>query len=130
MTLAKFSFRDKSVMLLTQGLGPQPFHRRTVVLVDEWTTSAGEMAAAFAAENQFAIVVGEKTRGMVLGAMNFPVGGGYWLRLPVFGWFTAMGLSLEGTGVNPDVRAPVQEQALALGEDNQMLKAIEILKEF
>ena len=39
ITLARFSFRDKSVMLLTQGLGAQPFHNRIVVLVNEWTNS-------------------------------------------------------------------------------------------
>src|SRR5581483_10816792 len=44
-TLARFAFRDKSVMLLTQGLGTQPFHHRIVVLVNEWTNSAAEMVA-------------------------------------------------------------------------------------
>ncbi len=82
-TLARFSFRDKSVMLLTQGLGEQPFHNRIVVLVNEWTNSAAEMVAAFAAENGLATVVGQKTRGNVLGATNFKVGSDYWLRLPV-----------------------------------------------
>ncbi len=76
-TLARYAFRDKSVMLLTQGLGEQPFHNRIVVLVNEWTNSAAEMVANFATENRLATVVGEKTRGNVLGAMNFNVGGGY-----------------------------------------------------
>jgi hypothetical protein len=48
-TLARFSSRDKSVMLLTQGLGAQPFHNRIVVLVNEWTNSAAEMVANFPA---------------------------------------------------------------------------------
>ena len=68
VTLARFAFRDKSVMLLTQGLGPQPFHNRIVVLVNEWTNSAAEMVANFAAENGLATIVGQKTRGNVLGA--------------------------------------------------------------
>ena len=67
-TLARFAFRDKSVMLLTQGLGAQPFHNRIIVLVNEWTNSAAEMAANFAAENRLAIIVGQKTRGNVLAA--------------------------------------------------------------
>jgi C-terminal processing protease CtpA/Prc len=44
-------------MLLTQGLGTQPFHNRIVVLVNEWTNSAAEMVANFAAENRLASIV-------------------------------------------------------------------------
>ena len=47
LTLARFAFRDKSVVLLTQGLGDQPFHGRIAILVNEWTNSAAEMVAAF-----------------------------------------------------------------------------------
>jgi carboxyl-terminal processing protease len=128
LTLALFSVRDKSVMLLTQGLGKQPFHNRIVVLVNEWTNSAAEMVASFAAENHLATIVGQKTRGNVLGAMNFKVGGGYWLRLPVFGWFTTNGHSLEANGVVPDACVEMSPLALASGYDNQMEKAIEIVK--
>jgi carboxyl-terminal processing protease len=127
ITLARFSFRDKSVMLLTQGLGEQPFHNRIVVLVNEWTNSAAEMVACFAAENRLATIVGQKTRGNVLGAANFKVGGGYWLRLPVFGWFTSKGRSLEANGVEPDVTVEISPEALAVGQDNQMTTAVEIV---
>jgi carboxyl-terminal processing protease len=127
-TLARYLFRDKSVMLLTQGLGEQPFHNRVVVLVNEWTNSAAEMVANFAAENRLATVVGEKTRGNVLGAMNFNVGGGYWLRLPVSGWFTSKGRSLEGNGVVPDVLVEISPDALAHGQDNQMTAAVDVAK--
>jgi carboxyl-terminal processing protease len=89
--------------MLTQGLGPQPFHGNIVVLVNQWTNSAGEMVASFAAENRLATVVGAQTAGNVLGAVNFAVGSGYWLRLPVFGWYTSAGLCLEGRGVSPEV---------------------------
>jgi C-terminal processing protease CtpA/Prc len=126
-TLVRFSFRDKSVMLLTQGLGTQPFHNRIVMLVNEWTNSAAEMVANFTAENRLATIVGQKTRGNVLGAMNFKVGGGYWLRLPVFGWFTSNGRSLEGNGVDPDVLVEISPDALADGQDNQMTRAVDIV---
>jgi C-terminal processing protease CtpA/Prc len=126
VTLTRFAFRDKSVMLLTQGLGAQPFHNRVVVLVNEWTNSAAEMVANFAAENRLATIVGQKTRGNVLGAANFKVGSGYWLRVPVFGWFTSKGRSLEGNGVDPDVLVEASPEALVAGQDNQMTKAIEI----
>src|ERR1700733_12108216 len=124
-TLAQFAFRDKSVMLLTQGLGEQPFHNRIVVLVNEWTNSAAEMVANFASENRLATIVGSKTRGNVLGAMNFKVGAGYWLRLPVSGWFTSNGRSLEGNGVDPDVE--ISADSLATGRDDQMTTAVQIV---
>ncbi len=80
LTLARFSFRDKSVVLLTQGLGEQPFHKKIVVLVNELTNSAAEMVASFAAENRLATIIGKKTAGNVMGAANFKVGSGYWVR--------------------------------------------------
>jgi len=124
LTLARYAIRDKSVMLLTQGLGAQPFHNRIVLLVNEWTNSAAEMVANFAAENHLATLVGQKTHGNVLGATNFKLAGGYWLRLPIFGWFTSKGHSLEGNGVDPDVE--ISPDDLAVGRDEQMTKAVEI----
>jgi len=126
-TLARFAFRDKSVFLLTQGLGAQPFHGKIAVLVNEWTNSAAEMVASFASENHLATIVGTKTAGNVLGAANFAVGGGYWVRLPVFGWYTSQGSCLEGNGVSPDVLAEVDPRILNAGTDQQMEKAIEIV---
>jgi carboxyl-terminal processing protease len=126
-TLARFSFSDKSVMLMTQGLGAQRFHGKVVVLVNEWTNSAGEMVAAFACEQAGAHIVGERTRGNVLGAANFNVGGGYWLRLPVFGWFTSRGCTLEGAGVAPDTR--VSASGLPDVIDDQFSEALRAVKQ-
>jgi carboxyl-terminal processing protease len=126
-TLARFAFRDKSVFLLTQGLGAQPFHGKIAVLVNQWTNSAAEMVASFAAENRLATIIGTKTAGNVLGAANFAVGSGYWLRLPVFGWYTSRCNSLEGNGVSPDVLVEVDPHVLNTGRDQQMEKAIEIV---
>jgi C-terminal processing protease CtpA/Prc len=61
--------------------------------------------------------------------MNFKVGSGYWLRLPVSGWFTSKGRSLERNGVDPDVVVEISPDALANGQDNQMTKAVEIANE-
>jgi carboxyl-terminal processing protease len=95
--------------------------------VNEWTNSAAEMVAGFAAENTLATIVGKQTAGNVLGAANFKVGSGYWVRLPVFGWYTSKGNCLEGKGVSPDVLVEVDPCQLNAGVDQQMNKAIEIL---
>jgi carboxyl-terminal processing protease len=126
-TLVRFAFRDKSVFLLTQGLGAQPFHGNIAMLVNEWTNSAAEMVASFATENHLATIVGTNTAGNVLGAANFAVGSGYWLRLPVFGWYTTRGNCLEGNGVSPDAPVDVDPHLLNNGLDQQMEKAIDIV---
>ena len=59
--------RDRSIRLVTEGLGSKPFHGRIVMLVNEHTLSAGEMVAAFANENGLAKIVGTRTGGQVLG---------------------------------------------------------------
>src|SRR5207245_2911031 len=75
--IAKFALGDKSIAVKTEALGPQRFHGRVVVLVNEHSASASEMIAAFAAENKLATIVGEKTAGRVVGANSFKVGYGY-----------------------------------------------------
>ena len=122
--LTRFAFKDKSIFLLTQGLGAQPFHGRITILVNEWTNSAAEMVVAFAAENRLATIVGEKTAGNVLGAISMKVGSGFFLRLPIFGWHTASGPSLEGVGVQPTVRVTVDPARLGAGDDSQLTEAI------
>jgi len=127
LALARFALRDKSVMLLTQGLGPQPFHGRVAILVNEWTNSAAEMLASFASENRLATIIGTKTAGNVLGAVNQRVGAGYWLRVPVFGWYTSNGKCLEGHGVSPDLQLDIDPTSLDPAIDQQARRAVEVL---
>jgi len=79
--------RDRSLGLWTESLGKQPFHGRTILLVDEFTRSAAEMIAAFASKSKIATVVGSQTPGQVLGAANFKLPGEYRLRIPLTAWY-------------------------------------------
>jgi C-terminal processing protease CtpA/Prc len=126
--LARFSVQDKSLVLLTQGLGNQPFHGRVVVLVNEWTNSAGEMAAQFAKDTKLATIVGTQTRGNVLGSTMFNLGKGYQLYLPIFGWYSPSGTYTEGSGVRPDVPIDIDPDRLGYGEDAQVNKARELVE--
>ena len=85
------------------------------------------MVTSFAAENKFATIIGTRTAGNVLGAANLKVGSGYWLRLPVFGWYTNGGNSIEGHGVVPDLPIEVEPAELRVGIDRQLNTAIEML---
>jgi C-terminal processing protease CtpA/Prc len=95
--------------------------------VNEWTNSAGEMLASFASENRLATIIGTKTAGNVLGALNRRVGAGYWLRVPVFGWYTSSGKCLEGQGVSPDLHLDIDPVSLDSASDQQMRRAAEVL---
>jgi C-terminal processing protease CtpA/Prc len=126
--LARFSVQDKSLMLLTQGLGKQPFHGHVVMLANEFTNSAGEMAAQFANDTKLATLVGQKTMGNVLGSTTFSVGNGYTLYMPIVGWYSPKGNYAEGSGVQPDVPVDVDPKALAHGSDAQLNQALDVLQ--
>jgi carboxyl-terminal processing protease len=81
--LAKFALGDKSIAVFTEGIGPQLFHGRVLLLVNEHSASASEMVAAFAEESRSGILAGMKTPGRVVGANSFKVGHGYRVALPV-----------------------------------------------
>ena len=120
--------RDRSMVLVTEGLGSQPFHERTVVLINEFTHSAAEMVASFAFENGLATLVGTTTAGEVLGGANFKLTKGYRLRIPTAGWFTWTDQCIEGKGVEPSITTDVNVSSLAQGIDTQLLKAIEVAR--
>ena len=116
--------RDRSIRLVTEGLGPKAYHGRVVMLINEHTLSAGEMVASFVAENGLARLVGVRTGGQVLGGGNFTVGHGFILRLPAAGWYTPSGAIVEGRGVAPDVEVRIDAGVLRSGRDTQLEAAV------
>lgn len=123
----RYGFIDKSILVVTEGLGPQKFHGRVVILVNEHTASAGEMVAAFAEENGLATIVGKKTPGRLLSGATFRVQPGFILGLPVAAYLTWEGRVIEGKGVSPSVPLELSPDHLIAGTDPQMLRAIEIV---
>ncbi len=119
---------DKSIVVVTEGLGPQRFHGRVVILVNQHTTSAGEMIAAFAKENNLATIVGTTTAGRLLSGSVFKVGQGYVLGLPVAAYLTWQGDLLEGKGVSPYVRVELPSEDLQSGRDTQFERAAEFVR--
>lgn len=121
----RYGFVDHSIALFTEGLGPQKFHGRIALLVNEHSASASEMVAAFAAENGLARIVGTSTPGRLVGSKPFKLSHGYFLILPVGAYITWQGRHLEGQGVKPDVDVPLQYEAVSGGRDNQVEAAID-----
>jgi C-terminal processing protease CtpA/Prc len=125
---ARYAFVEKSILVVTEGLGARSFHGRVVVLVNEHTASAGEMVAAFAEENRLATIVGTKTPGRLLSGSAFKVGHGYILGLPVAGYLTWQGRMLENNGITPAFSVDLSRDALRQGRDTQLEQAVAVVK--
>jgi len=128
--LLRYAFVDKSIAVVTEGLGPQPFHGRVILLVNQHSASAAEMVAAFARENGLATIVGTKTAGRLLSGGMFKVGHGFVLGLPVAAYLTWEGNLLEGKGIEPEHIVELTYEALREGRDVQMEHAIEVARQF
>lgn len=122
----RYGFSDKSILVVTEGLGPQRFHGRAVILVNEHTFSAGEMVAAFAQENSLAAIIGTNTPGRLLSGSAFKAGFGYIVGLPIVAYLTWEGRLIEGKGVAPGVNVEMNAEQLLAGEDPQMNRALEV----
>jgi carboxyl-terminal processing protease len=57
LTLLKFKDVDKSIVVVTEGLGKQSFHGRVLLLVNEHTISGAEIVAGFASDHKLATLV-------------------------------------------------------------------------
>jgi C-terminal processing protease CtpA/Prc len=125
---ARYAFVEKSILVVTEGLGRRPFQGRVVLLVNEHTASAGEMVAAFAEENTLATIVGTKTPGRLLSGSAFKVGHGYILGLPVAGYLTWQGRMLENNGITPAFSVDLSRDGLREGRDTQLEQAVEMVK--
>jgi C-terminal processing protease CtpA/Prc len=118
--IPRFTFRDRSIAIRTEGLGAQPYHGRIAILINEHSASSSEMVVGFAAENRLATLVGTRTPGRMLGANSFKVGSGFRLALPVVAYRTWSGKMLEGIGVAPDIDLPFSWTAAQTGADPQL----------
>lgn len=123
----RYAFVDHSIVLVTEGLGAQPFHGRIAILVNQHSASAAEMVAAFAQQNKLGRIVGVKTPGRLVGSRPFKLPEGYFLVLPVGAYFTWEGQRLEGVGVTPDVDVDLSRMRLVEGTDSQIRRALEVL---
>jgi carboxyl-terminal processing protease len=124
---ARYAFVEKSIVVVTEGLGERRFHGRVVLLVNEHTASAGEMVSAFAEENSLATIVGTKTPGRLLSGSAYKVGHGYILGLPVAAYLTWQGRMLENNGIVPKFSIELSRDALNEGRDTQLETAQHVL---
>lgn len=74
-------------------------------------------------------LVGQPTGGHVIGTRNIHLIDGSIFRTPRIGVRTNKGVNMEKQGVEPDVRVDVHPDQLARGEDPQLDRAVEVLRQ-
>lgn len=101
-----------------------------VVLVNNYTASASEILSGSLQDYNKAVVVGTRTYGKGIVQSLLEVGDGSIVKLTTQAYFTPSGRNIQGTGIEPDVVIEYDyDLAEQVGEDNQLTKAVEILKE-
>ena len=96
---------------------------KTVVLVNESTASASEITAAALKEYGKATIVGVKTYGKGVVQKMFNLSGGGMLKVTVAEWLTPKDNSIDGKGVEPDVKVERTSEDINKMRDPQMDKA-------
>lgn len=117
----------KSIVMQTPSAPIVPASVPIVVLVDEGTASAAELLSAAIQESGRGVIEGTKTAGAVEIGITIDLPEGAGMSVTVARVFTGKGTRLEGQGVTPDTSESLTSQAMDLGHDSQLDRAIEIL---
>ena len=98
-----------------------------VVLVNGGSASASEIVAGAIQDNGRGQMVGDTTYGK--GSVQLPqtLSDGSILRVTIARWFTPDDRTIDGTGLEPDVKVEITDEQLQAGEDPQLDKAVELL---
>ncbi len=107
-----------------------------VVLVNENSASASEIFAGAVKDTGRGTLVGTQTfgKGLVQRLFTLPDGSG--LNITIQKYYTPNGISIHGVGITPDERVELPEEYqntaisdIPAGEDTQLEKALEVLRE-
>jgi carboxyl-terminal processing protease len=99
------NFRDRKgkTISLKTGDNKSAYRGRIVVLTDRYTGSAAEVFASAIQESGRGIVIGQPSKGGVLGATHYKLPNGFDIHVALMDYHTAKGVRLEGRGVIPNV---------------------------
>jgi carboxyl-terminal processing protease len=134
-------FKDKPVIYKEDAFGNQiPFDTQRIgvfqrvpgiiVLVDEGSASASEILAAALRDNIGAKLVGVKTfgKGTIQDAKDFSDGSG--VHITIAKWLTPKKEWVHKVGIEPDVKVELTADNTKDGADPQLVKALELAKQF
>lgn len=97
-----------------------------VVLIDGNSASASEILAGALQDTGAGILVGSKSYGKGSVQVVVPLYDDDALKLTIAKYYTPSGRSIDGTGIEPDVKVDPDPKAQ---KDNQLAKAIEVMQE-
>ena len=109
------------------------FDKPMAVLINGNSASASEIFAGALQDYEKATVVGTTSFGKGIVQTVIPLTDGTAVKLTISKYFTPKGRNIHGTGIVPDVEVELDEELKQLitiphDQDNQLQKAIEILK--
>ena len=103
------------------------------VLVNENSASASEIFSGAVQDYGIGKLVGTTTYGKGIVQMPIPLTDGSAVKLTIAKYYTPKGRNIHGTGIQPDVEVELdeglrQQVKIEQSEDNQLQKAIEVVK--
>lgn len=117
-----------------QSTGEKQLDMPLVVLVNENSASASEIFAGAVKDRQCGTLIGTTTfgKGIVQGIQNLSDGSG--AKMTTSRYYTPNGVCIQGKGIEPDITLEYQflgndNQAYSYSLDNQIQKALEVLKD-
>ena len=104
------------------------------VLVNGNSASASEVLTGALKDYKWATVVGTTSYGKGIVQSVIPLADGSAVKLTIAHYYTPSGFDLHGKGITPDVTVELDENlrsqaSVSLEEDNQVQKAVEVVKE-
>lgn len=105
------------------------FDKPLVVLVNGNSASASEIYSGAIQDHGIGTIVGTPTYGKGVVQSVFDLNDGTCLKLTVSEYFTPNGRTIHGEGVTPDVEVEYEADEKNPEKDNQLDKAVEVIKE-
>lgn len=103
------------------------FSGTVVVLVSGFTASASEIVAG-ALQDTGTPLIGARTFGKATVQTIYPMRGGWGLRLTTARYYTRRGRQIDGQGLQPDLRVPMDEEQIQGPQDVQLREATTLLR--
>ncbi len=105
------------------------FRLPLVVLMNGNSASASEIYAGAVQDYGIGEIVGTQSYGKGVVQQIYPMKDGTSVKLTIAEYFTPKGRNIDGKGINPDVEVEYEENKENPEADNQLDKAMEVLKE-
>lgn len=113
---------------------PDKFDKPIAVLINGESASASEIFAGAIQDYGIGTIIGTTSFGKGIVQKVIPLTDGTAVKLTISKYYTPKGRNIHGTGIEPDVKVELADELKQLAtippeKDNQLQKAVEILKE-